>query len=81
MRGFGQKVLVKKVRKNYRFEPVFMAKVSDTGACAGPLNLWLAPLKLRGPPLIIKGAALLKRPNFLSFSGESLFGEKLTNFV
>jgi hypothetical protein len=38
------------------------------------------PLIVWPVPLIIKGAALLKRSEIFVFSGESLFGEKLTDF-
>ena len=79
MREFGQKVLVEKLRKNYRFEPVFIGKTFLTQERAGPFNSWPAPLKLRGPPLIIKGPPTCNGQKVV-FSGESLFGESLAKF-
>ena len=70
MKGLRQKVLVQKVRKNCRNEPVFIGKESWSQERAGPLKWWLAPLKLRGPPLIIKGAAQTKRQFLFSFLGK-----------
>ena len=75
-----ESLVVQKVRKKSRFKVVFIGKRIWQRSVAGPLKSWPAPLKLRGPPFIIKGAAQLKRPDSLSFSGESLFGEKLTDF-
>ena len=69
-----------KGEENLRNELVFIETENTMQERAGPLNSWPVPLILRGPPLIIKGAAQLKRPESLSFSGESLFGEKLTDF-
>ena len=54
-----ESLVVQKVRKKSRFKVVFIGIRIWQRSMAGTLKSWPVPLKLRGPPYIIKGAAHL----------------------
>jgi hypothetical protein len=54
-----RKFLVQKGEVKSRFKVVFIGNKFWQRSVAGPLKSRPAPLKLRGPPFIIKGAAQL----------------------
>ena len=56
-------------------------QLEATGAWPAPLNRGAVPLILRGPPSIIKGAALPARCPVLSFCGEGFSGTFLLILV